>query len=319
MLLEGVMDNNLVVKANELVLASYAMTRHEQNLLIACISQIDSRKAIDNDKSFVITVEQAKDLFYDNKSADNAYRDLQTASERLFDRKVRLDIGDGKELLTRFVQSVVFDPNHGAVTLRFATDIKPYLSQLEKNFTQYRLANVVQLTSQHAVRLYELIVCWAGQGQRYKELEMDDFRHLMGLDGKYKQFGELKRYVLTPASDQINESTDFGVKISFRKVGRTYRYVSLHFGRKPKASINAMLEKYKSARDADTPDLFHKMTDAQISTFSRKLAALPELGSNAPIGASTDQYAEQIAEHLRDPDKRKLYAPHLEKLGFKSL
>lgn len=316
------MDNNLVVKANELVLASYAMTRHEQNLLIACISQIDSRKAIEDDKSFVITVEQAKDLFYDNKSADNAYRDLQTASERLFDRKVRLDIGDGKELLTRFVQSVVFDPNHGAVTLRFATDIKPYLSQLEKNFTQYRLANVVQLTSQHAVRLYELIACWAGQGQRYKELEMDEFRHLMGLDGKYKQFGELKRYVLTPASDQINESTDFGVKISFRKVGRTYRYITLHFGRKVDAEVKkahkAVLEKYKSARDADTPDLFHKMTEAQIGTFSRKLAALPELGSNAPMGASADQYAEQIAAHLRDPDKRKLYAAHLEKLGFKS-
>lgn len=316
------MDNNLVVKANELVLASYAMTRHEQNLLIACISQIDSRKAIEDDKSFVITVEQAKDLFYDNKSADNAYRDLQTASERLFDRKVRLDIGDGKELLTRFVQSVVFDPNHGAVTLRFATDIKPYLSQLEKNFTQYRLANVVQLTSQHAVRLYELIVCWAGQGQRYKELEMDEFRHFMGLDGKYKQFGELKRYVLTPASEQINESTDFGVKISFRKVGRTYRYITLHFGRKADVKVKeahkAVLEKYKAARDADTPDLFHKMTEAQIGTFSRKLAALPELGNNAPMGASTDQYAEQIAAHLRDPDKRKLYAAHLEKLGFKS-
>lgn len=316
------MDNNLVVKANELVLASYAMTRHEQNLLIACISQIDSRKAIEDDKSFVITVEQAKDLFYDNKSADNAYRDLQTASERLFDRKVRLDIGDGKELLTRFVQSVIFDPNHGAVTLRFATDIKPYLSQLEKNFTQYRLSNVVQLTSQHAVRLYELIVCWAGQGQRYKELEMDEFRHLMGLDGKYKQFGELKRYVLTPASEQINESTDFGVRISFRKVGRTYRYITLHFGRKADVEVKkarkAVLEKYKAARDADTPDLFHNMTEAQIGTFSRKLAALPELGSNAPMGASVDQYAEQIAAHLRDPDKRKLYAPHLEKLGFKS-
>ena len=99
------MDNNLVVKANELVLASYAMTRHEQNLLIACISQIDSRKAIEDDKSFVITVEQAKDLFYDNKSADNAYRDLQTASERLFDRKVRLDIGDGKKV-TNAVRSI---------------------------------------------------------------------------------------------------------------------------------------------------------------------------------------------------------------------
>lgn len=316
------MNNNLVVKANELVLASYAMTRHEQNLLIACISQVDSRKAIDEDKSFVVTVEQAKDLFYDNKSADNAYRDLQTASERLFDRKVRLSLGGNKELLTRFVQSVVFDPDVGAVTLRFATDIKPYLSQLEKNFTSYRVANIVQLTSQHAVRLYELVVCWAGQGQRHKELEIDEFRHLMGLDGKYRQFGELKRYVLSPASDQINESTDFRLRISFRKVGRTYRYISLQFERKAevkaKEAHKAVLERYQSNRDADTPDMFHSMTDPQIFAFSRKLAKLPELGSNAPMGATVDEYADKIAIELQDPVKQAFYAPYLAKLGFKA-
>lgn len=317
------MDNNLVVKANELVLASYAMTRHEQNLLIACISQIDSRKAIEQDKSFVITVEQAKDLFYDQKSVDNAYRDLQTASERLFDRKVRLSLGDNRELLTRFVQSVVFDPNEGAVTLRFATDIKPYLSMLEKNFTQYRLANVVQLTSQHAVRMYELAVCWAGQGQSYKELEIDEFKHLMGLDGKYKQFGELKRYVLSPAVEQINESTDFKVNISFRKIGRTYRYITLYFERKaavnkPQMPPQVDIDKYNAARDADTPDLFNKMTDAQIFTFSRKLAQMPELGSNAPVGATVEQYANKIADDLRDEEKASFYAPYLAKLGFKS-
>ena len=38
------MKDNLVVQHNDLVTASYAMTRHEQNLLLSCISQIDSRK-----------------------------------------------------------------------------------------------------------------------------------------------------------------------------------------------------------------------------------------------------------------------------------
>ena len=37
------MKDNLVVQHNDLVTASYAMTRHEQNLLLSCISQIDSR------------------------------------------------------------------------------------------------------------------------------------------------------------------------------------------------------------------------------------------------------------------------------------
>ena len=73
-----------------------------------------------------------------------------------------------KELLTRFVQSVIFDPEAGAVNIRFATDIYPYLVN-SKNFTKYRLANIVQLTSVYAVRLYELLICWLGQGLHNKK------------------------------------------------------------------------------------------------------------------------------------------------------
>ena len=44
------MKDNLVVQHNDLVTASYAMTRHEQNLLLSCISQIDSRKRLTKGK-----------------------------------------------------------------------------------------------------------------------------------------------------------------------------------------------------------------------------------------------------------------------------
>ena len=80
------MKDNLV-KHNDLVTASYAMTRHEQNLLLSCISQIDSRKRLDEGQVFTLTVEQARDLFYNGNDQYNAYRDLKTASERLFERK----------------------------------------------------------------------------------------------------------------------------------------------------------------------------------------------------------------------------------------
>ena len=81
------MKDNLVVQHNDLVTASYAMTRHEQNLLLSCISQIDSRKRLDEGQVFTLTVEQARDLFYNGNDQYNAYRDLKTASERLFERK----------------------------------------------------------------------------------------------------------------------------------------------------------------------------------------------------------------------------------------
>ena len=158
--------------------------------------------------------------FYNGNDQYNAYRDLKTASERLFERKIRLQLDNGKELLTRFVQSVIFDPEAGAVNIRFATDIYPYLSELEKNFTKYRLANIVQLTSVYAVRLYELLICWLGQGLHNKEFDIDDFRRLMGVDDKYSQFGQLKDRVITPALEQINEFTDHQIRVSYRKVGQ---------------------------------------------------------------------------------------------------
>ena len=138
------MKDNLVVQHNDLVTASYAMTRHEQNLLLSCISQIDSRKRLDEGQVFTLTVEQARDLFYNGNDQYNAYRDLKTASERLFERKIRLQLDNGKELLTRFCTVCYLWPrSQGAVNIRFATDIYPYLSELEKNFTKYRLANIV--------------------------------------------------------------------------------------------------------------------------------------------------------------------------------
>lgn len=229
------LTDNLVVKSNELIRASYAMTVNEQRLFLACISQIDSRFTLDNCAKFTLAVEQARDLFYSRGDQRNAYRDLQDASERLFERKVRISLSDNKELLTRFVQSVLFDTDAGQVTLHFATEIIPYLSQLEQNFTRYRLQNVVQLTSSYAIRLYELIVSWAGQSCFYKEIEIDELRELLALGRKYKQFGEFKNYVINPAIEQINESTDFNIDIAFRKSKRTFKWVQLRFNRKENA------------------------------------------------------------------------------------
>ena len=236
------LTDNLVVKSNELINASYAMTVNEQKLLLACISQIDSRSTLESGAQFVLGVEEARDLFYSKADQRHAFRDLDDASRRLFERKVSIDLGDGRELLTRFVQSAVFDPSKGTVTLHFANEIVPYLSQLQANFTQYRLSNIVQLTSSHAVRIYELIVSWTGQGLAYKEMEIEEFREMLGLGEKYKLNGQLKDRVVNPAVSQINESTDFELDISFKKSRRTFKWIQLRFNQKAEAAAAAAVQ-----------------------------------------------------------------------------
>ena len=201
------MKDNLVVQHNDLVTASYAMTRHEQNLLLSCISQIDSRKRLDEGQVFTLTVEQARDLFYNGNDQYNAYRDLKTASERLFERKIRLQLDNGKRVTYSVCTVCYLWPRSGGGKYPLCYWHLSIPGELEKNFTKYRLANIVQLTSVYAVRLYELLICWLGQGLHNKEFDIDDFRRLMGVDDKYSQFGQLKDRVITPALEQINEFT----------------------------------------------------------------------------------------------------------------
>ena len=279
------LKNNLVVKSNELITASYSMTVNEQRLLLACIGQIDSRTTLDNGAVFRLSVEQARDLFYTKGDQRNAYRDMQDACERLFERKVRIALPEKQELLTRFVQSIVFDPENGTADLRFAYEILPYLSQLEANFTKYRLSNIVQLTSSHAVRIYELIVSWATQGQYYKEMEIDAFRELLGLGEKYKQNGELRRFVTDRAVQQINESTDFELDINFRKSKRTFKWIQLRFNQK--AAAKAADLEAKQQREARAIQNQAAKQNREIREQEQKAAA--------EVAAVSDGWAE-VAE-----------------------
>ena len=119
----------------------------------------------------------------------------------------------------------------------------------------------------------------------------------------------LKRRVLDFSVQQINEKTDIDVKYEQQKQGR--KIIGFTFSFKQKKN------RQKSTNDNSKQNSMIKMTDKQRLMFAKKLASLPELGSYAPIGASTDEFANKIADELLDPTKSKFYLPFLELVGFK--
>lgn len=246
------MKDNLIYKSNDLIEASYGLTVNEQRLVLACISQIKSDTNILETTAYTLTLQQSIDLFYSDKDKYNAYQDMRDACDRLYKREVRLKSDDGsKELWTRWIQAAEFDNEKHEAKLYFSIKILPYLSQLHGNFTKYRLKNMVQLTSSHAIRIYELIVMWAGQSQNYKELHIDEFKELLGVRGKYKQVGQLKDKVISVAVDQINAHTDFNLDIKIKRIGMSNHYVQLSFGQKP--TETAAEAQRKQARIAAKP------------------------------------------------------------------
>jgi plasmid replication initiation protein len=232
------MDNNcnnlMVVKSNKVVEASYMLSLAEQRVLLCCIAQIDSTGVLTEDYRFEVTVlEFAKLVGIDNLS--NTYRDLKTASEKLYERSVIIENPYPNnlkitQLKTRWISSIYYMPGEGKVVLCFAAGIIPYLSQLSREFTQYKLTHVTRFESVYSIRLYELLAQWISAGER--EIEIDWFKRQFQVDDKYSRVVDLKKRVIEPAIKEINEYSNFWVTFEQRKKGRTITHFQFQFGLK---------------------------------------------------------------------------------------
>lgn len=227
------MQNVLVYKANALVEASYRLSLYEQRIVLACIAQVRRDEPLTDQQLYTVSAQQIADMA--GVGLKTAYRHLKKASERLFDRRVTLHEapnGEGRPAvrLTRWVQTVEYRENEGVVALRFGADMVPYLSQLSKQFTRYALADVASMTSGHGMRLYELLCQWRDTGQR--EVSVEWLREALQLENRYSNIRDLKRWVIQPAVNQVNEHSPLWVKWDQLKTGRRVSHLVFSFGEK---------------------------------------------------------------------------------------
>ena len=143
----------------------------------------------------------------------------------------------------------------------------------------------------------------------------------------------LKTVVITPCSGTNKRVHRPPNRVSYRKVGRVFRFIAFSFNAKDvkQAKIGEtttktekrpkQAKKGQNERDDKTVDMFTQMTDKQIAMFSRKLAELPELShfATGEAGRSYEAFAQVIASELNNPLKKIKYMPYLEKVGFKGL
>ena len=231
------MQDAQIYKANALIEASYRLSIYEQRVVLACISKVRRDEPLTDQKLYRVSAQEIAEM--SGTQIGTAYQNLKAASERLFERRVSLHAspnGDGKTKvrLTRWVQTIEYDEGGGAVSLRFGTDMVPYLSQLTEQFTRYALADIAKMTSAHAVRLYELLAQWRGAGER--EVSIEWLRDAFQLEDRYPNIRDFKRWVIEPAIKQVNEHSPLWCKWGQRKTGRRVSHLVFTFGEKAKAT-----------------------------------------------------------------------------------
>ena len=258
------MKNNLVVKDNALVSASYYLSLAEQRLILLGI--VEARNNQSQDNEFIIHVNSYINAFGVDDST--AYLTIKEACKRLRGRYFtyqRLINGNLEQTESNWVQSVSYAINSSYVKIKFTDDVMPLITNLERHFTSYQLEQVKDLTSIYAIRLYELLISW--KQKKKVELSLVDLRLKLGIEpNEYKAMNNFKAKVLDLAVSQINEHTDITVKYEQVKQGRTITGFKFLF--KQKASKATA---HQTQRDDTTGDLFsvNNLSDAQLARIAR--------------------------------------------------
>lgn len=303
--------NELVVKDNALINASYNLDTVEQRLILLAILQArETHTGIDANTRLRIHASEYMSRFNVNKHA--AYKALKTAVTNLFGRQFSYQTidektGKTKKVISRWVQNISYIDDAATLEVTFTMDVVPLITRLEKQFTSYQLKQVTQLTGKYAIRLYELLIAWREVGKT-PMFEIEDFRSKLGLTSDdYPRLDTFKRRVLESAIKQINEHTDIIVKVEQHKDGRSICGFSFSFKQKKLAPNN-------TNKGQETPII---LTDAQRYLFASKLSEQPEIAHLSKGTESFEQFAIRLADMLCDPEKVKEFMPLLRKVGYR--
>jgi plasmid replication initiation protein len=224
----------IVVKSNKVIEASYKLSLYEQRILLACIAQIHSKEELLEECKFEIS---AKDIANLSKleNVNKVYQSLSEASDKLLSRQIILNDPDPdnpkiKQRKMNWMSHIDYFPGDGKVILQFSKGIIPYLSELSKNFTRYKLTSVTKFKSTYSIRLYELLIQWLSIGKR--ELDVELLKKQLQVEANYPRVTDLKKWVVDVAVQEINQHSNIEVKYTQRKAGRIITHFLFTFGEK---------------------------------------------------------------------------------------
>lgn len=221
------MKNNMVTKSNDIVEASYRLTLNEQRILLSCISMIDSREALNENKEFRLDVKSFAETF--DLDLKVAYSQVKEGADKFSERSFKVRENKGSYDRINWTSKVKYYDDEGSIGIHFGVHAIPYLASIQKNFTSYRLSNISKLTSIYAIRLYEMLLQW----KKIQKITFDlkNFREALGIqNNEYKRMFDFKRKVLNIAIKQINEHTNINCIVKEIKKGRSIVALEFRFG-----------------------------------------------------------------------------------------
>lgn len=206
-------NHNFVTKSNRLIEANYKLGAIEQKIILCLASNIQPS---DSDfKTYTLPIKEFAGLI--GVKGQHKYSDLKKITKELMQKVFEVRI-DKKVIQVAWLSYVAYNETEGSIDIRFDPFLRPYLLELKREFTSYKLENVVQLKSTYAIRIYELLKQYEKIQER--TFSLGNLRKLLGAEDIYPAYGNFKQRVLVPAQKELKNKTDISFNLEEIKSGR---------------------------------------------------------------------------------------------------
>lgn len=156
---------------------------------------------------------------------------------------------DNKRLLqVGLLASVEYVKGEGVIELEISEKMRPYLIDLKRNFTSFRLQAAFTLSSKYAKRIYQLVSQWKDKAET-RHFTLHDFKVMLMLKDpkgvekeQYTKVSMLQKWVLDVAVSQINQYTELRIAYKLHKVSRSFESISFTVEQKEAQQLPIMFE-----------------------------------------------------------------------------
>ena len=337
-------SNNIVCRDNAIIHAAYSLTISECRIILLCnakINSADHRK----DYEFKITISEFAKQFNFSTEKVAGY-ELRKSIDTLYGRNIEIYEKTNSETkiptIPWLIKKITYCSEINnvdetkAISVKFSQEIMPYLTDLKKGFTQYKISEVSNFSSVYAIRIYEQLIekinkdrasdkirdLDSNQREIYPiKLIIADLKEQFFGDKvkKYEAFGDFNSKVIAVAIKQINEHSNiqigdgenkgyFGIKTHGITNAIVFQCIFKQKQAEITASIDSQVADFVNISNDQALTEANEITSAATLSFLSAISQLkePQLvidTKRKPSKIDTDQVSN---ETLREIGRKRL-------------
>ncbi|MGO0904096.1 replication initiation protein [Clostridioides difficile] len=223
------MKNEYIIKKSNYFIMNckYDLSIQEQRIILTLASMIKPTDA--EFKEYKFSTKEFKELL--NLKGQSAYSEIPKITKKLLGKIIEIE-EENEIIQCAWISTAKHLKKEGVIILKIASDLKPYMLQLNTLYTSYKLKNVLSMKSKYSIRIYEILKCHEFKQQGFIDISILELRKLLKAEHIYPKYANFKQKILEVVKTELEEQTDISFEYEEFKTGRTITNLRIFINKK---------------------------------------------------------------------------------------